>query len=138
MPTTREFTVQMEDRPGTIGKLCRALANRGVNILGFQASSTERRTEVRLVVDNSATAETALNAEGLAYTVAEVAQVTLPHRPGELARAASRLGDANINIHYAYFGLEPSMNAPLLFFGVTEVGRAAKVLEQAAVAASGS
>ena len=104
MPTTREFTVEMEDRPGTIGTLCRALANRGVNILGFQASSSERRTEVRLVVDNPAAAATALDAEGLAHTEAEVAQVTLLHRPGELARAASRLGEANININYAYFG----------------------------------
>jgi len=138
MPTTREFTVEMEDRPGTIGTLCRALGDRGVNILGFQASSCERRTEVRLVVDNPAAAASAFDAEGLAHTEAEVAQVTLPHRPGELARAASRLGEANININYAYFGLEPATNVPLIFFGVTAVGRAAKILDQAAAAAAGT
>ena len=138
MPTAREFAVQMEDRPGTIGQLCQALANCGVNILGFQASYSERRTEVRLVVDKPAAAETALSAEASAYTEFEVAQVSLPHRPGELARAASRLGDANININYAYFGLEPATNAPLIFFGVTAVGRAAKILDQAAAAAAGT
>jgi len=41
----------------------------------------------------------ALDNEGLSYIETEVAQVRLPHRPGELARAASRLGDADININ---------------------------------------
>jgi hypothetical protein len=33
-------------------------------------------------------------------------------RPGELARAALRLGDANININYGYAGIDPGTNAP--------------------------
>jgi len=40
MPTAEEFTVFMEDEPGQIGKLCQALADRGVNILAFQAFGT--------------------------------------------------------------------------------------------------
>lgn len=35
MPVTKEFTVLMEDRPGTLGKVCRALADRNVNILAL-------------------------------------------------------------------------------------------------------
>jgi hypothetical protein len=45
------------------------------------------------------------------------------------------LGEANININYAYCGLEPGTNTPLVFFGVTEVSKAAQILEQAAAAA---
>ena len=70
-----------------------------------------------------------LAAEGLIYTESEVVQVALRNLPGELARVTSRLGEANININYAYGG------SALLFFGVTEVGRAAKLLDQAAAAA---
>ena len=33
MPTTKEFSVRMNDQPGTLGKFCRALADRDVNIL---------------------------------------------------------------------------------------------------------
>jgi len=65
-----------------------------------------------------------------------VVQVKLPHTPGELARAASKLGDANININYAYCGVEPSTNSPLVIFGVTEVGRAASILDQSVAAAA--
>jgi hypothetical protein len=66
-----------------------------------------------------------------------VAQIALPNGPGVLARVAGRLGEANININYAYGGIEPGTNTPLLFFGVAEVGRAAQLLDQAATATAG-
>jgi len=132
VPTSKEFAVVIEDRPGTLGKLCQTLAGHGVNILAFQTFETL----IRLVVDTPATAKTVLDGEHYSYTETQVAQVKLPHRPGELARAASRLGEANININYAYCGLEAGTNAPLVFFGVTEVGQAAALLEQQAAAAA--
>ncbi len=136
MPTSKEFAIRMEDRPGTLGKLCRALADRGVNILALQSIPYEGQSLVRIVVDNPATAKTAIESEKLLCTETEVATVKLPHRPGELARAASRLGEANININYAYVGIDPGTNAPLLIFGVADVARAATILEQAAAAAT--
>ncbi len=136
MPTTKEFAVLMEDRPGTLGRICRALADRGVNILAFQSFPVGGKSLTRYVVDNPTAARTALDAERLTYTEEEVAQVKVPHRPGELARAASRLGEANININYTYCGLEPGTNAPLVIFGVAEAGRAVAILEQAAAASA--
>ena len=138
MPTTKEFTVFLEDRPGMLGKVCRALSDRSVNILAFQSLPSEGKSLFRFVADNPATAKTVLDAERLRYTEAEVAQAKLPHRPGELARAAVRLGEANININYAYGGIEPGTNAPMVIFGVAEVGRAVTILEQAAAAAAGT
>lgn len=135
MPSTKEFTVILEDRPGTLGKVCRGLGDRKVNILAFQSLPSEGKGLFRFVADNPATAKTVLDAERLKYTEAEVAQAKLPHRPGELARAASRLGEANINISYAYGGLEAGTNAPMVILGVAEVGRAVTILEQAAAAA---
>ena len=92
---------------------------------------------MHLVVDNVAAAKTVLDAERLTYTENDVAQVAFPNRSGELARVAARLGEANININYAYCGVEPSTNTPLLFFSVAEVGRAAQLLDQTATAAAG-
>ena len=83
-------------------------------------------------------AKTALESERLTYFETDIAKVKLPHRPGELARAASRLGDANININYTYCGVEPGSNAPLVFFGVADVGQAVTILDQAAAAAAGT
>jgi len=52
------------------------------------------------------------------------------------SRVASRLGEANINVNYAYCDLESGTNALHVYFGVAEVGRATAILEQAAAAAA--
>ena len=135
MPVTKEFTVFLEDRAGTLGKICQALADRGVNILALHSFPAGGKSVTRFIVDNPAAAKPALNGDRLTHTEADVLLLKLPNRPGEIARVASRLGEANININYAYCGLESSTNAPLVYFGVTEVGRAAQILEQAAAAA---
>ena len=137
MPTTKEFTIRLEDRPGTLGKLCQALAAENVNILAYQHFPHEKgKGPVHLVVDNPDKAKAILDRERHDYKETEVAQVKLAHRPGELGRAASRLGDAGININYGYCGSEPNTNATFLIFGVAEVGKAVKILEQAAAAAA--
>jgi hypothetical protein len=107
-----------------------------VNILGFQSFPSEGKSLVHLVVDNPTSAKTALDGQGIRYNESDVAQITLPNRPGELARAASRLGDANININHAYGGVDPATSKPLLFFGVTDVSRAVEFLDQTAAAAT--
>jgi hypothetical protein len=136
MPVTKEFTVLMEDRPGTLGKVCRALADRNVNILALQSFPIGGKSVTRFIADNPTTAKKVLDDERLTCTETEVVQVKLTHRPGEVARVASRLGEANININYVYCGLEPTTNSPLIFFGVAEVSKAAPILEQAAAAAA--
>ena len=136
MPTIKEFTVLMDDRPGTLGKVCRALADRNVNIVALHSFPIGGKSVARLVVDNPTTAKAALDNERLPVAESEVVQVKLPHRPGEIARVASRLGEARININYVYCGLEPTTNAPLVFFGVNELVQAVPLLEQAAAAAA--
>jgi hypothetical protein len=139
MPISKEFTIRLEDRPGTLGKLCQALAEQNVNILAFHSCPLEKgKSAVRLVLDNPSVAKSILDRQKTDYTETEVAKVTLTHRPGELARAAARLGEAGININYGYSGTEPSSNATFLIFGVADAGKAAKVLEQAAAASATS
>jgi len=128
MPATKEFTVLMEDRPGTLGKVCRALADRKINILALQSFPIGGKSVTRFIVDNPTTAKSVLDSERLTHTETEVVQVKLPHRPGEIARVAARLGEAN---------MEPGTNTPLVFFGVAEVSQAAPILDQAAAAAGG-
>jgi hypothetical protein len=139
MPITKEFTIRLEDRPGTLGKLCQALAEQDINILAYQQFPHEKgKGSVRLVVDNPDKTRATLDRQKKDYTETEVVKVTLTHRPGELARAAARLGEAGINIDYGYCGVDPSTNATVLLLGVADAGKAAKVLEQAAAASATS
>jgi hypothetical protein len=67
MPTTKEFTIHLEDRPGTLARVCRTLADYNVNIVAFQAAWAEGSGLVRFVVDNASTARKALDNEGVNY-----------------------------------------------------------------------
>ncbi len=134
MPVTKEFTVLLENRPSILGKVCQALADQDVNILALESFPNREKFVTRFIVDNPDTAKTVLNNERLTYVEKEIVQIKIQHRPGEIARLASRLGKANININYAYCGLEPVTNAPLVFFGVADAGEATSVLERSAAA----
>ena len=135
MPTAKEFILTMDDKPGTLGKICRALSERDVNIIAAQSFPVTGKSTTRFVFDDPTKARSVLDNQRATYTETDVAKVTLAHRPGELARAAQKLGDASININYLYCGAEPNSNAPLVIFGVAEVGKAVPLLEQAAAAA---
>jgi len=62
----------------------------------------------------------------------DVAVVRLAHRPGELGRAASRLGEKQINIDYSYCGLEPGSKLALVVFGVDNLTKAVNLLDELA------
>jgi len=102
MTVTKEFTVLMEDQPGALGKACRALAKWEVNILALQSFPIGGKIVTRFIVDNPTSARTVLFNEKLTYVEAEIVHVRITHRPGEIARVASLLGDAHIGINYAY------------------------------------
>ncbi|HXN98140.1 MAG TPA: ACT domain-containing protein [Candidatus Acidoferrales bacterium] len=138
MTTSNEFTIEMEDRPGTLAKFCRALADRRVNILAMQSFPSNGKSRVHLVADDPWTTRRLLDAEGLAYSEGDVVLLRLPHRPGEVAPATLRLADANINIDYCYCGVEIATHVPLVIFGVADVSRALAVLgREAAVSGMG-
>lgn len=132
MPKVREFTVTIEDKPGALGKCFLALAERGVNILAFQSYVEEGESLARLIVDDPATTTSVLGSLRMIFEETEAAVVSLPHRPGSLGRAASRLGENQINIDYSYCGMEPGSQLGLLVFGVDNLTRAAKVLDELA------
>jgi hypothetical protein len=89
-------------------------------------------------VDNHDKTRATLDRQRNDYSEAEVAKVLLANRPGELARVASRLGEADININYGYSGAEPGANASFLILGVADAAKAVKLLEQAAAAGAKS
>jgi len=134
MPRAKEFTVTIEDKPGALGKCFLALAERRVNVLAFQSYVEEGESLARFLVDDPTTANTVLGSLRMIFEETEVALVRLAHRPGELGRAASRLGDKQINIDYSYCGLEPGSSLALVVFGVDNLTKAVTVLDELAAA----
>ena len=132
MPKTKEFTVTIADKPGALGRCLLALSQRGINILAFQSYVEEGESLARLVVDDMSAANAVLGGLHMIFEETDVAVVRLAHRPGELGRAASRLGEQQININYTYCGLEPGSTLVLVVFGVDNLTTAANLLDKLA------
>ncbi|HEX4137777.1 MAG TPA: hypothetical protein VHY84_24420 [Bryobacteraceae bacterium] len=132
MPKMKEFTVTIEDKPGALGRCFHALADQGVNILAFQSFVEEGESLARMLVDNPPAALKILGGLRMIFEQTEAAVVSLPHVPGQLGRAASKLGEKGINIDYSYCGLEPGSTNLMLVFGVDNLTRAAAALDELA------
>ena len=130
MAKAKEFTITIEDKPGALGRCFLALAERGVNILAFQSYVEEGESLARILVDDPATAKAVLGGLRMIFEETEAAVIRLAHRPGELGRAASRLGEKQINIDYSYCGLEPGSALMLAVFGVDNLTKASAVLDE--------
>jgi hypothetical protein len=132
MAKAKEFTVKIEDKPGALGKCYLALAERGVNILAYQSYVEEGESVARFLVDDTGIAKSVLGGLDMIFEITDVAVVRLANRPGELGRAAARLGANQINIDYTYCGMEPGSTQGLLVFGVDNLTKAASVLDELA------
>jgi hypothetical protein len=132
MAKAKEFTVTIEDKPGALGKCFLALSERGVNVLAFESYVEEGESLVRFLVDDPVGATAVLGKLRMIFEETEAAVARLPHTPGQLGRAAARLGEHHINIDYSYFGIEPGSNRVLLVFGVDRLSAAAKLLDELA------
>lgn len=129
MPRAKELTVTIPDRPGALGKCLAALAERDVNILAFQSYVEEGESLARFLVDDVAAATQVLGGHSMIFEITEVVTVRLAHRPGELARAAARLGEEKINVNYSYSGVEPGSKLAIAAFGVDNLPKAVAALD---------
>lgn len=103
MPTAVQLNLKLTNQPGTLSKLCRDLANYGVNLLALSAPDTAAKTgPVRLLVANAELARKNLSTAGYKFSEEEVLFVELKNRPGALAKAMEKLARAKINVRYAY------------------------------------
>lgn len=132
MPKVKEFTVTIADKPGALGTFFMALAERGVNVLAFQSYVEEGESLARIVVDDPAASKKVLGELRMIFEETEAVTINLAHRPGELGRAAACLGEHKINVDYSYGGFEPGSSHALVVFGVDNISKAAKALDELA------
>ncbi|MBI1973248.1 ACT domain-containing protein [Candidatus Micrarchaeota archaeon] len=101
MPT-QEFTVHVKNQPGSLGRVAQALHSYGVNIISLATEGTRDDGTLKIVTSDPSSARKALEKEGLEFTVDEIVVASVMNRPGELAKLATKLGHAGINIISVY------------------------------------
>ncbi len=103
MPKATQLNVKLENEVGSVARLCRDLANNGINLLALSApDTTAKRGLIRLLVVNPELARVKVAKLGYSFTVEEVLYVEIRNRPGSLAKAMEKLSRAGINVRYTY------------------------------------
>jgi len=124
----KELTVNLANRPGQLARLASALGKAGVNIDSIAGVISGGKGTIHLVVKDRARAKRALRAEGIRVSrEREALEVRLADKPGSLARVASRLGKAKVNIDALYV-LTRSGKRVTMVIGVKDLKAAKKAL----------
>ena len=98
-----QLTLSLANTTGALAKLCRDLADAGVNLLALSADDRSASSgPIRLLVASPEQAQKALAKAGYTFHAEEVLFVELKNRPGALAKATGRLSRAGVDIRYAY------------------------------------
>jgi len=127
MPKAKQLSVHVENRPGTLAHVARALGDARVNILAFLTTTLGAEGSVQVVVDNVNKAKKALEGAGLTYTESDVLHVELPNVPGALANFAGKLAQKEINVTSGYQTTVKGSRKASVVLAVSDLETAARV-----------
>jgi hypothetical protein len=130
MRADKQLSVFLENRPGTLARMCEALAEKGINLLAMTVSDTVDHAVVRLVVDKPAEALHLLGSSGVLVVENDVVLVEVPNRPGALAVIAKQLADNHVNIEYAYCTATENQSTGMLVLRTRDPKHALRVLRE--------
>jgi hypothetical protein len=98
MAKTKEFTIEVENRPGAVAEIAKTLGGAKVNILALLATAHGATGTVQLVVENAAQAKKALDKAAFKYREIPAEQHELANKPGALAAYLEKLAAKGINL----------------------------------------
>jgi hypothetical protein len=128
MQITTQLALFLENRPGTLARVCDALAAEKINIFAISTSDTVDHSVVRMVLSDSDKALKLFEAHGSLVVETEVLMIDGDNKPGSLAQIAHKLADAKVNIEYAYLATSPTAKKGLLILRASNPQKALKVL----------
>lgn len=122
MARATEFTLTLEDRPGTLADVAEALGKAGVNIDAMQGMATGGKGMVNLITSDTQGASKVFGEIGVMVTTRDMLLVKLEDKPGALGKLARAMANAGVNITGGYI----AMNGTVVL-GVSDMAAAEKV-----------
>jgi len=122
-----QFVVQLDNRPGALAGLARALADRGIDIRSMSGGAAGEHAYSVFTTDDDAATRSVLRKGGYPFVEGETLIVEVQDAPGGLAAVAEKLAAAGVDIRGVLF-VGRSAGIVETAFSVDDVSRARKVL----------
>ena len=128
MEITKQLAIFLDNRPGTLARVCEELGKADINIYAISTSDTVDHSVIRLVVSDYRKAIEVFEAHSALVVEDDVLMVDGDNKTGSLAAICKRLAGAKVNIEYCYSATPPGSRKGLLILRVTDPKKALKVL----------
>ena len=128
MKIVKQLAMFVENKPGTLSKVCKALAAAKINIHAMSISDAVDHAVVRMVVDDSQGALHLLGERGVLVVERDVFMLEGENKPGELADIAAKLARNKVNIEYAYSATPANAVTGAMILRVDNPKKAALIL----------
>ena len=98
----QQVTVFVQNRKGALVDITATLADAGVNLRALSIADSQEFGILRLIVNDTETAVSALKEKGYLINTIDVVGVKIGDAPGKLSKALEVLDKAHINMEYLY------------------------------------
>jgi len=122
----QQLSLFLENKPGHLSSICRAIAEAGINIETLSLADTQQFGILRVIVQDWEKAEKTLQENGFVVKVTEVVAIEVPNRPGGVAELLAALDETDINIEYMYAWSDRG----ILIFRFDDPDKAVKILQE--------
>jgi hypothetical protein len=133
MSEIKQISLFVENKPGRMAKVSKALSDAEVNIRAMTIAEAGDFGVIRMVVDNSEKGYKVLHDAGFTVSMTDVLAVEMKDAPGGLYEIVNTLGINNINMDYAYAFVTAKAERALLILRVDNIAAARRVLGEKGV-----
>lgn len=130
MQIIQQLSIFLENKPGTLAKVCTELEKARINIHALTITDTVDHSIIRMVLSDSLRALHIFEERGVLAIENSVLMIENDNQPGSLGKIAARLAKAKINIEYAYLATSPKAKNGLLILRTGDSKKALKVLQK--------
>jgi hypothetical protein len=123
-----QISIFIENKSGRLAEVTQALGTAGVNIRALSLADTSDFGILRLIVDKTDQAKSALKASGFTVSKTEVVAVEVPDRPLGLYGILEVLDRGKVNVEYMYAFVERCGGNAVIIFRFDNPEEAIKVL----------
>ncbi len=125
----KQLSVFVENKPGSVSRPCKALADAGINITTLTLADTKDFGILRFIIDDWRKAYGVLKEKNFAVSVNDVIALEVSDVPGGLSSVLEKLEERGLNVEYMYASVYGSNSRAVLVFRFDDTDSALEKLD---------
>jgi hypothetical protein len=126
----KQVTIAIENSPGRLYDVTRALGDAGINIRAMNLVDTGLFGQLRILVSDVTKTRRVLMENHMPAQVNEVVAVEIVDKPGSLASILKHLLEVNINVLYTYAFVSTASGKAVMIFRFSDNDKAIEILKK--------